>query len=246
MSVSQTDIVFYAAQNMPQDDVSLVGGDINSGVRVVFTDISNTGIISASSSSSDDTSNLTVTGRNSAGILLSESIVLSGTTSVSGSQVFERIISCRTDAVASGDISISGNDLIGSIYQNESGFQRVFYDATANAAGGSDKTLYEKVFVKNNNAFSALNNVSITEVVTGLYSIIQFGLENIKQSTETTVDRTTVPTGVSVFGSGASGLPQDGYLNPLDYQGVWLELFLEDGASSNNSFYRLQVQGATV
>jgi hypothetical protein len=246
MSVSQTDIVFYSAQNMPQDDSSLVGGDINSGVRVVFTDISTTGLISASSSNSGDTSNLTVTGRNSAGILLSENIELSGTSSVSGSQVFERIISCTVDSIASGDINISGSSLVGTIYQNESGFRRVFYDATANAAGGSDKTLYEKVFIKNNNAFSALNNVSVSEVVTGLYSIVQFGLENIKQSTETTIDRLTSPTGVSVFGSGASGLPQDGYLNPLDYQGVWLELFLEDGASSNNSFYRLQVQGATV
>ncbi|MHA2083027.1 MAG: hypothetical protein ACXABD_04675 [Candidatus Thorarchaeota archaeon] len=246
MSVTQSDIVFYSSQNMPQNDLSTVGGDINSGIRVVFEDISVTGLISAGSSDPSDSGNLTVTGRNSAGIILSENISLSGTTLVSGSQVFERILSCKTDYVVSGNVSVSGTELVGIIYSNESGFERVFYDASANALGGADKTLYEKVFLKNNNQSTALNNVELTEVVTGLYSIVQFGLENVKQSTETTINRTNPPTGVSVFGSGSSGLPQDGFLNPLDYQGIWLQLYLEDGASSNNSFYRLQVQGSST
>jgi len=106
--------------------------------------------------------------------------------------------------------------------------------------------LYDKVFIKNNNTSTALNNVTVTEVVTGIYSIVEFGLENTKQSNESVVSRTSAPTGVSVFGSGASGLPQDGYLNPLDFQGVWLQLDLTAGASSQNSFYRLQVDGTTT
>ena len=39
MSVVASDIVVYASQNMPQDDLSTAGGAINSGIRLVFTDI---------------------------------------------------------------------------------------------------------------------------------------------------------------------------------------------------------------
>ena len=137
MSVVASDIVVYGTQNMPQDDLSTAGGAINSGIRVVFSDISSNSIVYATSSSASDSGNLSVTGRDAAGILISESIGLSGTSTVSGSQVFERIIACNVDTVAVGDISISGATSIGSIYSNESGFQRIFYDATANSLGGS-------------------------------------------------------------------------------------------------------------
>ena len=47
MSILAQDIVFYASENMPTDDTLPAGGAINSGVRVVFTNIVNTGIIKA-------------------------------------------------------------------------------------------------------------------------------------------------------------------------------------------------------
>ena len=245
MSVVASDIVVYGTQNMPQDDLSTAGGAINSGIRVVFSDISSNSIVYATSSSASDSGNLSVTGRDAAGILISESIGLSGTSTVSGSQVFERIIACNVDTVAVGDISISGATSIGSIYSNESGFQRIFYDATANSLGGSDKTLYEKVFVKNNNNTTALQAATITEVSTGLYNIITFGLEKSLNYDESVVNRLNAPTGVTSYGDGASGVVGSN-LTALDAQGVWVKLFLANGSSSQNSFYRLQVEGTTV
>jgi len=249
MSVTATDIVIYYCQNKPTTDLTTAGGAIDSGVRATFTDIVATDTVEISGTNASDNGVVTIVGRTAAGIITSENITMSGLTLVSGSQSFERILSATNDASANGDILIrdtSTDATIGYIYQNESGFRRVFYDATAEAAGGSNKTLYDKVFIKNNNTVTALNNVTVTEVVSGIYNIVEFGLENIKQSSETTSNRTTAPTGVSVFGSGASGLPQDGYLNPLDYQGVWLKLDLTAGESSQNSFYRLQVDGTTT
>ena len=249
MSVTASDIVIYYCENKPTTDLTTAGGAIDSGVRATFTDIAATDVVEISGTNASDTGVVTVGGRNSAGIIVSENITMSGLTLVSGSQSFERILSVYNDTTANGNIIVrdaSTDTTIGTVFANESGFQRVFYDATANAAGGADKTLYDKVFIKNNNTATALNNVTVTEVVTGLYSVVQFGLENTKQSSETTLNRTNAPTGVSVFGSGASGLPQDGFLNPLDFQGVWLELDLPNGASSQNSFYRLQVDGTTT
>jgi len=249
MSVTASDIVIYYCENKPTTDLTTAGGAIDSGVRATFTDIAATDTVEISGTNASDTGVITIGGRNSAGIIVSEAITMSGLTLVSGSQSFERILSAYSDSTANGNIIVrdaSTDTTIGTIYANESGFQRVFYDATANAAGGANKTLYDKVFVKNNNTSTALNNVTVTEVVTGIYSIVEFGLENIKQSSETTTNRTNAPTGVDTFGSGASGLIDTAYLNPLDYQGVWLQLSLTNGASSQNSFYRLQVDGTTT
>jgi hypothetical protein len=195
MSVTASDIVIYYCENKPTTDLTTAGGAIDSGVRATFTDIAATDVVE-------------ISGTNA--------------TLVSGSQSFERILSVYNDTTANGNIIVrdaSTDTTIGTIFANESGFQRVFYDATANAAGGANKTLYDKVFIKNNNTTTALNNVTVTEVAVGLSSVVQFGLENTKQSSETTLNRTNAPTGVSVFGSGSSGLPQDGCWNSI-YQMV--------------------------
>lgn len=250
MSVVASDIVIYSSQNRPVNDLTTAGGPIDSGVRATFTDIVTTDIVEISGTDAADTGSLTVTGRNSAGVIVSDVVQMSGLTLVSGTQQFERILSAYVSPTANGNILLrdaSSDTEIGYIYANESGFQRVFYDATANAGGGAAKTLYEKVFVKNNNTSTALNNCTITEVATGVYSLVEFGLEDIKQSTESVVNRANAPTGVSGgYGSGSSGLPQDGYLNPLDYQGIWLKFDIAAGAASQNSFYRLQVDGTTT
>jgi hypothetical protein len=249
MSVTASDIVIYYCENKPTTDLTTAGGAIDSGVRATFTDIAATDTVEISGTNASDTGVITIGGRNSAGIIVSENITMSGLTLVSGSQSFERILSVYSDSTANGNIIVrdaSTDTTIGTVFTNESGFQRVFYDATANAAGGANKTLYDKVFIKNNNTTTALNNVTVTEVVTGLYSIVEFGLTQVKQDSETTLNRTNAPTGVLSYGSGSSGLPETSYLNPFDYQAVWLKLDLTAGASSQNSFYRLQVDGTTT
>jgi len=203
MSITANDLVFYASANMPQDDSSPAGGDINTGLRVVFEDIPVTGIVRAVSNSAADSGNLTVVGRNNVGVIVSDTFGLSGTTPVSGTQVFERVLVATVDALATGNITlsepVSSSSGIGTIYANESGFLRPFYDATAEPFGGSNKVLYEKVFLKNNNSVNTLLNANITEISSGLFSIIDFGLEKSQQYVEFVGNRTTAPTGCYVF-----------------------------------------------
>ena len=248
MSITAQDIVIYASQNMPTDDASLTGGDIDSNVRVVFTDISSTGTITAQSSNAADSGTLTVTGRNQYGSIFSESFSISGTTAVSGSEVFERILIASIDSSPVGDVALSETETassIASIYSGETGFRRPFYDATANLAGGADKTLYEKVFVKNNSSTNAVLSAGVVEVSSGLYSIVDFGLERSQQYTESIANRLTLPTGVPAYGSGLSGVP-GANINPSSYQGIWLKLSLVAGEAAVNSFYEIQVQGGTT
>ena len=83
MSVVNTDLVIYTASNMPENNTSIVGGDINSGIRASFDDPSSSSLIIIYSSSGTDTSqNLTLTGRTAAGTIISESLALNGTSNV--------------------------------------------------------------------------------------------------------------------------------------------------------------------
>ena len=124
-----------------------------------------------------------------------------------------------------------------------SGFCRPFYDATSSL--GSSKTLYDKVFVKNNNSITTLQGASVIEVSSGLYSNIDFGLEDSKQSNQTIANRTVAPTGIGGgFGVGPSGMVGS-TLAAADYQGVWLKMSLAAGESAANSFYEVQISGTT-
>lgn len=248
MSIFAEDIVFYASENMPTDDTLPAGGAINSGVRVVFTDIANTGIIKAFSNNALDNQNLTIVGRNINGSIVSETLSLNGTTIVSGSQVFERILLSSIDSFASGIITIKEaytNINIGYIYQNESGFRRPFYNNIAEACGGSDKILYEKIFLKNNNLNNNFLGVSITEINSGLYNNITFGLEKSQKYNESIFDRTTAPTGVTSYGNGPSGIPNFN-LNSKSYQGIWLKMDLDSCTPAQDDYYYLKVEGSTT
>jgi len=247
MSITASQIVMYTSQNMPVDDATTSGGAINSGIRVVFDDIAATDVVEASGAAADS-GTITITGRKSDGVIATDSFALSGTTIVSGSQQFERILIVAVDAIASGNIVLRDagtNTTIGTIPVTESGFRRPFYDATAAAAGGSDKELYEKIFVMNTNSTLALLSATVTEIASGIYAKTAFALENTYASTQSVATRVTVPTGTGPYSSGASGVPSSD-ITALNYLGIWLQLDLNAGDAAQNSFYQLQVNGSTT
>ena len=197
MPITASQIVMYTSANMPVNDTASNGGAINSGIRVVFDDIAATDVVEASGAAADS-GTVTITGRKSDGVIATDSFALSGTTIVSGAVQFERILIVAVDAIASGNIILRDagtNTTIGTIPVTESGFRRPFYDATANAAGGADKDLYEKIFVMNTHTSLALLTATVTEIESGLYTKAAFALENTYASTQSVTDRTTVPTG---------------------------------------------------
>jgi len=246
MSVSGADLVVYMALNKPTDDSSTAGGDINSYIRATFNDPTSAATVKIVSTSASDSQNVAITGRNSAGAITSETLGLSGTTTVTSANTYERILTCVLSSGAAGVVTVSGNGVnkIADIPATESGFCRPFYDATASSS--ASKTLYDKVFVKNNNSATTLNNATLVEVSSGLYSKINFGLENIKQGSQTISNRLSVPTGISGgYGAGPSGMVGD-ELAASDYQGVWLQLSLGAGEAAANSFYQVQVSGTTA
>ncbi len=248
MGILSSDIVFYASQYMPKDDDYPSGGVINSGVRVVFNDIKTTGIIKAFSDNIADTQNLTVVGRNANGNIVSDTISLNGATPVSGSQIFERILLASVNNFSSGLITIRegySNSGIGYIYPKESGFLRPFYNSISEACCGNNKVLYEKIFIKNNNSSYDFLGTTITEINSGVYSNITFGLEKSQKYNEEVFDRTTAPTGVTSYGNGPSGIPNF-HLGSKSYQGIWLKLDLPASTPASNDYYYLKIEGSST
>ena len=246
MSVASSDLVIYMASNKPTDDSSTAGGDINSYIRATFDDPSSAATVKFVSSSALDTQYIAITGRNAGGSIISENLTLIGTTLVTTSNVYERILTCVLSSGAAGVITASGNGInkITDIPVGESGFCRPFYDATSSLS--TTKTLYDKVFVKNNNSISTLSSATIIEVSSGQYDKINFAIEDSKKSAQTVTNRTTAPTGVTGgFGAGPSVMV-DGALAAADYQGVWLKLSIGAGDASVNSFYQVQISGITA
>lgn len=246
MSVTGADLVVYNSLDTPVNDTSTAGGDINAYMRATFDDPTSAATIAFFSTSALDVQNVSVTGRSSAGAVISEALAMSGATTVTSSNTYERILTCALASGAAGTVTVSGTSVnkITDIPTAETGFRRPFYDATASTDDA--KTLYEKVFVKNNNSSSTLSNATLIEVSSGLYSSIAFGIENNKKSSQTISNRTSVPTGIGGgFGSSPSGFGDD-ELTAGDYQGVWLKLSLTAGEGATNSYYQVQVSGTTA
>lgn len=247
MSVVNTQLVVYVASGMPENNTSIVGGVIDSGVRASYDDPSSPSqIIIYSATGTDTSQTFNLTGRTTAGTVISESMSLSGTNNVTSSYTYERILKGVLDVPASGAVTVSGNSVnkITDIPVGETGFRRPFYDVIASI--DEARTYYEKVFVKNNNPATTLADAKIIEVNTGLADKISFGLEDTKQSDQTITNRLAVPTGVSGgYGDGPSGIVNDQLLAG-DYQGVWFKLSLDAGDTATNSFYEVQISGTTV
>jgi hypothetical protein len=94
MSVTPNQIVAYGSANMPEADGVAVGGAVDFTKRVAFYDISPSGTVDVVSSSASDTATkMQVTGRDAAGVIQTPAAVtLTGTTPVTGSQTFERLL----------------------------------------------------------------------------------------------------------------------------------------------------------
>ena len=252
--------IFYASQNMPEDDSSASGGDINSGIRIAMETLDTPTTITAYSASNSDINTVSVYGRNTAGVTINETINVSGTgTSDPGSTTFSGIFKATlAHATGYANITVSGTsqNVVGTIPIYESGFRAPFYKATASA--GSSKDFYEKIFIKNVNASTTIYDSKIVQIAdTGLSSQITFAIEEGRSSptpfahsgigvTGEVANRLTVPSSyIDHFGSGTSGIwpSGSGNLGPTSYQGVWLKLSLDAGAGALNSFYQIEQSG---
>jgi hypothetical protein len=262
MSVVASDIILYGAANMVEDDSSTVGGAIDKAIKVEISNaLSSSSIIELFSSDAADTGNVTITGRLANGSIDTDIIALSGTTTVSGADTFERILKVTTSEHA-GTISISGDSNVLSTMEGTgtapgatsiNTLRRLFYDSSAEASGGSDKELFEKIFVANTNSVTALSSATVTLTTDNTASgIIDFILEDAVNDSESTANRITAPTGTG--GGGWSNAVRSVPGNSLgdrttgtsDHVGIWLRADVDAGLPAEKATITLTIDGTTT
>ena len=137
--------------------------------------------------------------------------------------------------------------------------RRPFYNAAADASGGSTRTYYEKIFAVNNNTTTTLTGAAIAKIAdpSGVGSTFEFALTNVLNDTGTVTTRQTAPaTGITAFTAGASpqtisvpspgNLPSGAVPNAAGAQGVWLSLQLLAGSAASNTFVEMRATGTTT
>lgn len=254
MSIASTDLVIYGAASIAEDDVSTQGGAISTTVRYIFDSSTlpntlNDTIEILSSNVGDDSQTVTVTGRNAGGSIVSEPFSLNGTTVVNGAVTFQSILKIVVSGAHAGTITVrkaTGDTLIVSIETGVLTIRKPFYNVSSDAAGGSTRDFYEKVFIKNTHGSLNLLSAVISEQA-DVIGKITFDLEDAVNDTNSVASRlNTVPAGMlGSFDSSAKNVPGTDLASGSSI-GVWLKLSLSAGDSSILSTYTLRVAGSST
>lgn len=235
MAVIASELIAYGCANHAEDDVSTQGGAIDTSVKVgmVFLPYSEP-LEAFSSSGSDTTQTVTVTGRLTAGgAITTEVITLSGTDVIRGVKTWERVLKLVMSATAVGTVTVRG-DLAGpTVATLEPGITDVrtfFYDSPV---PGGAKSMYEKFFFKNTNATESLLTADLTLTVEPTHTAdFLMAVEDAVDDSNSSATRIIAPTGLTVAGfvqkDVSEGVP-GGTLAAGEVIGVWIQADLADG-----------------
>lgn len=251
MPIVSTDLVAYAALNMPEDESSINGGGIDLTRRVVFTDLSSPDTIEAVSSNNADTMNLTLTGRNVGGGSLTVTLALTGTVAVpfTGLGTIERFQKAVLASAAAGTITVrrtTGPTTIGTISPGELSFIRIFNNAFSDV---SPKNYYEKFFWKNTHGSLSLLSALVQQSADPSAKITHC-IANAVNDTATTSNRLTAPSGGNLLAPGTFD-DTDKAVPGTDLAagaaiGVWLKLTLGANDTPLKSTYTAEISGQSV
>ena len=250
MAVVDIDIVFHGAAVMPDSDTpTQIGGAIDATRKVVFTDISPDGPVEVVSDGAD-TRTMTLHYVKDDGTITSEAKTLNGTTAVIFTDTIKTILKVliTSDAtrVATLRKSVAGATLV-TIEVLIVEARRAFYNAIAEATGGSTRTYYEKVFIKNTNGTDALTVAQIV-LQADPAGVITFALETTLGGTTdngASNNRQVAPSGFT-FDATTKNVAASQVLGAGLAQGMWLKLTLTAGLAANETTYTIRTQGVAA
>lgn len=191
MSVLPSDLVFYGSTNMPDVDGSTTGGSLNTAILINFNDITPNGTMNYVSSSASDTAAIcTVSGRDATGVIQAEAKTLTGTTSVAGSQTFERLMKgAMTGTTAVGDVAAISNTAVVTGTAQAGAAASASASATITLASGQGASAAIGMIIRiTNNSPAGVNNQ--------LRRIVAISTDTISVNR----DWGTVPTNATTYG----------------------------------------------
>ncbi len=254
MAVADTDIELYCAASMPESDSGTSGGGIDLTTKAALTArMASTSALEVVSDNAGDTMNITVTGRLASGDISSDTVALNGTTAVAVTGTFERFLKAVCASAPAGTITVrltgagatvctfGGNGV-------QTGIRTVFYAAESSSSAA--KTLYEKVFFKNEHATTTVSAAKVLATVdpTGP-SDFDVAVDDAVNGTLSTTGRTVAPTPAPASGYQEPNTEIDVPGNALaagSQIGVWMRMQLSAGNVALKSNTSLRLKGASV
>lgn len=246
MPIVAADLEAFGSLNRPEDDATLTGGAIDIDNRPVFTQLAaDDDLEVVSDNAGDTTQTVTTDGRDAAGAFVSEGLALNGLTIVTGTQVYERVLSSILDADAAGIITVRrqpSGATVGTIPVGERGFFALFIES-ASASGAT--TRFEKTFWQNNHGTLTLNSAQV-QLFADPAAKIRQAVETAKNGSTTVANRLATPGGVSFVDDGVDQSVPGTTLEAASNIGVWWELaLLADDAPIRNTF-TARITGTSV
>lgn len=252
--ITASEIVLYGAANHAEDDTSIQGGAIDLTKKVEMVPMAaNDDLEAVSSDAGDTTQTLTITGRLIDGTIDTEVINLNGTTPAQAGapKTFNRVLKAVLSAATAGTITLRLAPGGATVCTFEPGILEVrtlFYDAISLTTG--PKNLYEKFFVRNDNASLALTQ-AILELTAepALVSDFLMGVESALNGSSSVVNRLTAPTTLTPAGFVQLGVqePVPGDSIPAAGAiGVWLQMVLAQDNVPVYDSWEVTTSGATI
>lgn len=252
MSIVASELVAFASANMPDTDSGTNGGAIDLLRRVDFTQIAANDDIEVISSSASDTQNCTITARNAAGSIVTETLALTGTTAkiFAGNGVIERVLQVELASVAIGTItvrrSVAGATLR-TIPIGERGFMALFRKTASDPS--VTKTYYTKVFLKNTNGSLSLLGATVKQNADPDARITHL-LATAVNDSATAADRVTAPSAANTqdpdtFDDTDKTVPGTDLAAGAAI-GVWLRLQLPSGDAAHRTTYTIELAGSST
>jgi len=256
VSITNAELVFLAAVNRPNDDVSTGGGaiDLTCGCGAI-NHLTAAAVISFVSTNSGDTMNITISGRTASGVYTTETLAMNGTTEVSSVNTYQRILDVTFASLPAGVISVYQGTGTGTLIGGFNSAGHPYYKDTAlfkkSASSSTAVTRYDKVFFKNTDASLTLTGATVT-LVADPSGRISIGLETALNDVNTITNRLTAPAGITFQGVGtAINVPNSQNLTNGSYIGIWVRqaLLANDGAFDygvSGSQLEIQLSGNTT
>jgi len=252
MSITAAELIAFASANMPDTDSGTNGGAIDLLRRVDFTQIAANDDIEVISTSASDTQNCTITARNAAGSVVTETKALTGTTAAIFSTlgVVERVLQVELASAAVGTItvrrSVAGATLR-TIPATERGFMALFRKTSSDPS--STKNYYTKIFLKNTNATLSLLSATVKQNADPDARITHL-LGAAVDGTTTSTNRVTAPATADTqdpdtFDDTDKTVPGTDLAAGAAI-GVWLRLQLPAGDAAHRTTYTVELSGSST
>lgn len=243
-----TDLVLYGSANRPDDDVSTVGGAVDTAVRTLDAELVAVSDLEAVSDDVSDTRGITVEYRLASGVVDSETVALDGTTPVPFGIAAERILRAflaTPDATATVDLRIiSAGAVQHTFHPTETEAVRAFRKSYSE---NDPLDWYEKYHWRNNHDTDALLGAEVV-LIADPSAVVMIALDNAVDGTTTATDRLTAPaSGTTAFVDDDVALPvPEDTLGAEEAIGTWAEMALAAAHVALKSSFTLRIAGQSA